>query len=243
MGDHALFFHLGLEDKDHVLKNKAKEINEKWQAYMKKEFYNKGIPLEEFDIENPKKVKISLNAEDYGKIGDINGFDFDGLFNLLNETREFKMEVKRRLENNEWLGWLFYSFAIHVIMELDAFYARILGKQSVAADIQFYNKMSKDHSGFAEKLSDTVKENEDLENLLRSAYNQDPKLNETITENQQYKLLSLKYLEMIEGAAIDLQSQVHNNQIKFTIHPNLIDHVVREQSNATAKLLLLKDQI
>lgn len=240
IGEHALFLHLGIEEEK--LKARAKEIHDHWMNYMQEQFYDKGIALEKFDIGNPNKVKISLDAEDYKKLGNINSFNFAGLFELIEETRAYKTEVKQRLEANEWLGWLFHSFVVHVLMELDAFDARIKGKQSEIDDIKFYNKMSKDHTGFAEKLSDKVAENKELEDLLRDVYNKEPSLNETITEKDQYKLISLKYLEMIEGASIDLQNKVHNKNMYFTIHPDLIDHVVREQSNATIKLLKMKSQ-
>lgn len=234
MGDHALFFNLLLEEPK--LKERALELNKKWLNFMKVEFSDKGINIENFDLETRKNVKVFLTPEEITKIEA--SFNFDELLILLEELKNFKQKLLDILNKGEWIGWAYKSFVEHTLMELSSFHNRIQGKQTPLLDIKFYNKMSKEHTGFADNLTDYTPENIEIKNTLRNVFNTMPLLNGS--EKEQYIILSQKYLEGIEKTSTDIQKMIHDKNYSSIIHPELINHVVREQQRATMKLKELK---
>ena len=234
MADHALFLHLLFEEAN--LKSEALSHNQRWTAFMKRQFEDKGIIIETFDPKMPKKVKVSLTDDEANKL--MNGFDYDGLFALLTKLRAFKQGALDALNAGKWLGWAYPSFVKHVLMELDAFQNRILGVQTQETDIKFYNEMSHDHVGFTDNLTDYTPNNMKLKDELRAVFKSMPTLNGT--ERQQYILLSIKYVQDIEKSATDVQDMIHKGTYQGIIHPALIDHVVREEQRANMKLSAIK---
>ena len=231
--DHALFLHLLLEDENQILKTQAMKLNQKWMAFMKHNFEDIGIKIETFDVKTRQKVKVYLTDAEIETVIN-NKLNYQDLFSLLSELREFKIDIINKLSSGKWIGWVYPTFAQHILMELDAFSNRIQGIQSTDDDIKFYNKMSKDHTGFADNLTDYTSKNIDLKNILRDVFNKDPTLNGS--EKEQYILLSIKYVSDIEKTAYDIQQKIHDGQFDSIIHPALIDHVVREQQRAGLKL-------
>lgn len=242
MGDHALFLHLLLEDPDNILKKTALELNKKWEIFMKKQFIDKGIPIEQYDINNPKAVKIELTQTERKLLS--TNFPFNEFFALLKELKDFKTLIQKKLQDGEWIGWIYPSFIDHILMELENLLYRIQGKSDKLKDMNFYNKMSKDHAAFADNLTDYSPEYLQLKEKLRDTFNKMPELSNN--ERDQYIILSLKYVKDVGDAGLDLQQKIHSNSsqhqliYKGIIHPALIDHVVREQQRAELKLREMK---
>lgn len=239
MKEHAEVAHLSLELPEE--KNLAFELMNKWDQFMKKEFVNKGVQIELANYNNPTDVKVEMTDQDFSKIN-INQFDFATLFTLLSQLRQYEQSIITRLNNGEWLGWLYLSYAQHILMELDTFERRIKGQISPMEDLEFYVQMSQEHTGVAEKLTDKLPENFNLEEILRQSYNKAPlPLKDNKDEMQQIILTSFKYIQEVGATGIDLQKKILNKEYKGLLRQDVIDHVVREQVKAEKMVLKLKN--
>ncbi|ARF08622.1 hypothetical protein Catovirus_1_672 [Catovirus CTV1] len=240
MKEHADVISISLELPEE--RNLALEQKQKWHRFMKKEFMDKGIKIELANYDEPNKVKIELTEQDFSKIN-IKEFDFPTLFTLLTELREFEESLINRLNKGEWMGWLYLSYVQHVLMELNSFERRIKGVIPVNEDLEFYVQMSKEHTAIAEKLTDKLPENFDLEKILRQSYDKSPlMLYSSKHEMEQIILASFKYVQEIGNASIDLQKKILNKEYKGLVRQDMIDHVVREQVKAEKMVLAIKNK-
>jgi len=227
--EHMEIFYLAIEE--NTLKDTGKELKEKWGDFLDKEFVDKGIVYEKARLDDPDSVKVFLDESDFEKIGELGRFDFDGLTNLLRETRNYKDTVHKKLDSGEWIGWLYPSLAEHVILELDMFYKRITGKLTPEDDIAFFVKMSKDHITVAGKLTDPSTQNESIEHKMWQIRNNAPK--DINVDN------ALNYVNEVKIASEELQKIIHAKTFLGIIPPDLADHDQREQVYATKKIMML----
>jgi hypothetical protein len=230
--DHAHIYSLALE-KPVTLKAQAAEAHQKWEEYMNKEFYSKGIVKEEYDPQNPKKVKILLDENDFAKL-DIQQFDFATMFKLLAELKASKQMVLAAIKDKkDWLGWVYPSLAQHVLEELEMFEKRIQGQLTPEQDIAFYVKMCKDHIAVSEKLVDPDPQNDPLSAMMKAIVKKAPL--GTNNANQ-----AMAYIQEVDKAGHDTQQQIHFKKLLCIIPPELIDHDVREHNYALARLGQIK---
>ena len=229
--EHMLFFHLGLEVPE--LKKQALELHEYWNKYL----------LESFEKKNIQANKIILDDSDFQKLGDLNPLiQKEVLAVLLDKTMNFKKTIRAKLEAGQWIGWIYLSFAKHVIKEAEFFVKKIKDEPiSVEEEIKFWNDVNGEHMGLASHLLDPEFENDALIAKANAFYHQHKILNQNVDKT--FLDLSIKFTEELSKFAKETQVAVHNGSVHSLIHPMLIDHDVREGERSMKMLQKMKEFI
>jgi hypothetical protein len=133
---------------------------------------------------------------------------------------EFQLGILGRLNNGEWLGWLFPTFVRHVTQETKYAISKVSGEDiSDLDEIRFWDHINKEHSSFDARLLDPEEKD-----LIEKATDLENKFEGISCCHRMYLILSLKYskeLDAFHQAAKELKP-------KSVIHPALLDHVIRE---------------
>ena len=74
---------------------------------------------------------------------------------LAQELRAYKMDILKSLNEGKWVGWIFPSFARHIIQELDYFVDKLNNvRYSTKDELDFWNHINSDHAAFESHLLD-----------------------------------------------------------------------------------------
>lgn len=230
--EHAHIFYLGLEAEP--LKSKGKELEDKWKSFLKAEFEDKGI-VYELQNENHSEIKVSLNEADFAKLGDLSQFNFDKLTELLQETRDYKMQIKDELDKGNWIGWVYPHLVVHLTLELDMYYKRIQGKVKPDEDIAFYVEMAEDHIAITEKLTDPDEENEKLEERMRKLKKNAPL--DTVDANE-----AANYVQAVDQSDGEILKMMLDKIFKGIIPLDFMYHNLREHNRALEQLKKLQNR-
>jgi hypothetical protein len=208
LSEHALFLHLGLEDKK--LKKQALHLHKKFEKF-REEFNN-----DPFDMD-------SMNS----------------VLPLIKKERHFKVNVLKRLNNGEWIGWIFPLFVNHTILELDYVVDKLNGIQmTISEEIEFWNRINSEHAAFAAHLLDP-QERESV--LAADAASEKFK---TLPNDEIDMWLNLSIAASKELDQFNKKARTAGKNVKSVIHPVLLDHVIREgeRSILTLKNLLASNE-
>lgn len=208
LSEHALFLHLGLEDKK--LKKQALHVHKKFEKF-REEFNN-----------NPLDIELMNSA-----------------LPLIKKERHFKVNVLKRLNNGEWIGWIFPLFVNHTILELDYLVDKLNGIQmTFAEELEFWNRINSEHAAFAAHLLDPQERES-----VRTADAQSEKF-KTLPQDEIDMWLKLSLEASKELDAFNKKARTAGKGIKSVIHPVLLDHVIREgeRSILTLKNLLASNE-
>lgn len=152
---------------------------------------------------------------------------------LAKELRDYKIQVLSRLNDGEWIGWIFPTFARHIIMELDYFVDKLNGIQYTDHDeILFWNMINGEHAQFAAHLLDPSEQAlfEQANNIAEKFANL-PK-----NELEMFRKISLQSAKELDKYNKAAQQRITTNTVKSVIHPVLIKHVIREGQRSIATL-------
>ena len=171
--EHSLFLHLGLEDTS--LKAQGMELYEQWKYFMNKTFVVTGI-------DNPDRpIPIVLNNDHYASLQNVD-IDFGYVLELIDKLRKYKEGVIKRLENGEWLGWLWITFVRHILRELEFLDFKINKNHVIKRDLKytdeiaFWNTTNGEHIGMGAHLLDPDTKNDDLFKAANDLYHLFPKI-------------------------------------------------------------------
>lgn len=202
MSEHALFLHLGLQpdsvnDKLHVFKLKADAF---------KIHKNLAALLKTIE-KNPRATKHVLPE--------------------MKMLREFKLKILKALNSGTWMGWLYPSLIIHMILELDFFVDKLNDKKFSAKDlINFWNLHNKQADGATAHLLDPsevelFKQGQKIEEKY-------DKLKWTNNDEDLMLKLSIKTGKELDNYGSTIKPGLKTGKVKSIIHPVLLEHEARE---------------
>jgi len=210
----------------HDIKNHALDLHNKWKKLMKTTFISKGV--------DPNK--IVLESDDILKVTKI---DENKLMSLIDESHKLNDEIIFLLEKNEWIGWIFLSFAKHLQEETNYFKNKITGQQMTAKDeIAYINHHHMTEMGVTEKMIDPSPANDALaakikifsEGKIQKINNNDVILLNNLDNDEIQSMLnlSLKYSKELVAFAKETGAKIDNKQLKSIINPVIAHHIERE---------------
>lgn len=147
---------------------------------------------------------------------------------LVLTTQEFKAQVLTRLNNGEFLGWLFPLFVDHIRREGDYFLAALRGQKfDSCTEAQIWLTFMAEHSAFAAHLLDPSEAEEirkalELQSQLGALFH-----NCGSALSDQFKALTMKSGQDLDAYFNSLGIGKPDGA-KSVIHPLLAEHVVRE---------------
>ncbi|MBA3751273.1 DUF2935 domain-containing protein [Candidatus Dependentiae bacterium] len=149
---------------------------------------------------------------------------------LTRELRAYKMDVVNTLKSGKWIGWIFPSFAKHIVRELDYFVDKLNGvPYSKKQEVKFWDKINSDHAAFAARLLDPKERESSITAEETSMKIADIASNDHAgKEEAMFIKISLKASKELDEFNRKTQKGIKQNTVQSVIHPVLIDHVVRE---------------
>ena len=212
--EHPLFIHLLIEDIP--LKTQAMKLHQRGQVYMKKTYESKGI----------NNYKVFLDYKDTAKLF-INDIDTKELRDLIKENKNLLLEIKKRLENGEWLGSAYPSFIDHLLLELGYLENVLTGNHYTTKEVlHFINVHNSGEVGVTAKLLDPAPENEGSLQTAQKLQKEFLKLDKE--EQKMLEKLTLEKTKELNQFAEKTKQALKNKKLKSIIHPVLLDHVMRE---------------
>ena len=155
--------------------------------------------------------------------------NFQKLYRLLAELKEFKVHVLRRLNSGEWLGSAFPSFVDHILRELIYFEEKLNGRVfTEQEEVEFWNGINADHAGFASHLLDPTEVA-----LTDKADETSKKIRSLPVANVVLALEAGKELSDFNKQTLHAAM---SNKVKSVINPDLLKHVIREGEHGQAVL-------
>ena len=228
MMEHSLFLYLGLVDAN--LKQKAKELQKKWEDFMNKNFVSKNVD----------NHKIFLDKNDLNKIDNIN---INEVKDLLDKTKKYKSDVLNRLNSGEWLGWSFPSFVKHILKEANYFEQKLNNKKlSQREEVKFWNSINGEHMGVTSHLIDPALENDKEFDTADNFYHKFMELNKH-GEEASFVAMSINFTKELDKFAKKTQNLIKSKKFKSLIHPVLIEHQIREGERSASILNTIKNEI
>lgn len=202
LSEHALFFHLGLEEAD--LKEASLDVHHAWEKF------RKTIPGRAGESETDEVVARYLE--------------------MTRDLRAMKIHVLKRLNDGEWLGWIYPSFADHVRRELD-YSVNLLtdnlggGEKRARTELCGWLQFMAEHAAFADHLLDA-----DERELMQEVTEIQGNLEEL---HGRCRSITPQLIDMSQKAGKALDRYFTNLDANITkvnsiIHPVLALHVVRE---------------
>ena len=198
-----------------------------WSQQMSEHALFLHLGLEEAEL---KARGLELH-EQWEAFRNSGGQDERELSRLMAELLAYKREVLQRLKAGEWLGWIFTSFAKHIILEAKYFISKLNNEQTDPNyEAEFWNHIIGDHAGFTAHLLD-ITEHELVAAMLK-IQNKTLKIE---NEAQMFLALAIQYAKALRDAHVSvanseyLRGQAPPSSI---IHPVLLQHVIREEDRA-----------
>lgn len=227
--EHA--FMLSLMITNDELKETAKKLQLKWKNYLKKTFEDRGID----------KFKIVLDDNDFEQL-DLDNFDIQEVKDMIVELHDFKASVKNKVDHGVWIGWVFPSFAKHILDELNHFSREFAGnKLDPDTRMNFWNVHNAEEAGLTAHLLDPDLKNDEDINKADNYYHQ--VMNMRVgTEDDQMIVMSIKFAKQLDEMVTQTAEKVHGHKIKSIIHPALIDHISREEKRCLYVLQQINNQ-
>lgn len=221
--EHCLLLHLGMVDES--LQQKGKDLFSRWETFMIDNFYSKGVDGE----------KIVLENSDFLKIDKID----ENIWVLIDDLRQYKLEIIRRLKNGQWLGWIWITFADHLLEELEHFEKKIKGIViPKTEEIDFYNDMNSDHAALTAHYLDPIPKNQ---NLIQESMDYSHRKLELNAKDKAYLQLSIDFAKELDDFSLRLKNLMVKKQLDSIIHPVFIEHDIREGRRSIYMLNLLKN--
>ena len=235
--EHALFLHLGIVT-NLDLKQKGLVLNQRARQHLQNMFVSKGID----------EHKIALDESDFAKLGnDVQG-NIDQALSIVAEIKKYKQQVLAAIieaeENGSWIGWIYQSFAEHVLLELDFFQKMAMGTvPSVRAQCIFWNRINAEHVGMASHFLDPTFENDEdiakADTQYHECHPENPR-KPAPTDDNQFLVLTLQCIDQLDVLQRETERKVTNGEAKSVIHPTLAAHDVREGLRAKYALSRLR---
>lgn len=216
LSEHTLFLHLGLEVEP--LKSYGDKLHQLWENF------RATFPDETFqgDVESLLTFNyLSEQTKDY-KINTLN---------FLTDCIKNADAIPRA-----WLGWIFPTFAEHVIRELNFAQDKANGRQiSPQDEINFWRIINKEHALFDAHLLDPSEAD-----LIKTAYQLAEKIEGDQTcESRIFVKISLDAIKELDKYHLKGKSLLNNNQVRSIIHPALLTHVIREGQRSIDRITKL----
>lgn len=157
---------------------------------------------------------------------------------LSKKLREFKVDVLRRLNAGEWIGWIFPLFARHIILELDYMVDKLTGiTYSDKDEVAFWNTINSEHASFAAHLLDPSERD-----LFIKADELSQSFPSVKSEEDMLVHISLNAAKDLDTYNKAARITMKGNELLSIIHPVLLDHVIREGQRSIQTLDRLKDK-
>ncbi|MBA3751274.1 DUF2935 domain-containing protein [Candidatus Dependentiae bacterium] len=159
---------------------------------------------------------------------------------LIKELRAYQMDVITTLKSGKWIGWIFPSWAKHITGELDYFVDKLNNvPYSAEREVKFWDKVNSDHAALEARLLDP-KERE----LSIKADETSQKIAQIATDSEEAQFIKLSLMASKELDAFNKQTGdgIKQNKIQSTIHPMLLEHVMREGKRSIEILTKLQKQ-
>lgn len=164
--------------------------------------------------------RLQRKAKELKEEWDVDEITVDDILDLIKKTRELKEDCLERLENREWIGWLYPAFFKHTLLELQYFEDKVNGKEYTKIDeANFWNKIAGDHAKMSAHLLDLSEES--LVSTMFAIGNFSDNAPLTIDEVKQN---IEELLKLHKEAKIDKPLSI--------IPPMLLKHDIREEERA-----------
>ncbi len=152
---------------------------------------------------------------------DIN--HMNSLLPILKKEREYQIKAAKILKDGKWIGWLYPLFLDHITMELDYFVDKLNGvKYTPQEELNYWNRVNGEHASFSVRLLDPYeKKSISKADRIAQEFQDIPQ-----TELDMMIKLSLKASKELDEFHKATRSNFKN--IRSTIHPVLLGHVIRE---------------
>lgn len=233
--EHMVFLHLGLVDNN--LKGQAGSLQTEWLGYLNGLFGGTGIDVNIITLSHKQTQAVLDNASKrYGK-------KFEQIINdavkLINKTIKYVESVITILnKGNKWVGWIYLSFAKHILNETIYFGSKLTEQMDPLNEIKYIFHHHDTELGVAEKLLDPEPQNNDAKETIEtyikhtrpSWSGQDRAVLENFDKSEQVALLdlSLKYSKELIKFAKDTGIKLERGKIHSILSPVLARHVQRE---------------
>lgn len=197
-----------------------------WSRQMSEHALFLHLGLEKPDIKAEAK-KLHEKWEKFRK----SGHSEKQLSSLLPELKSFKKRILNRLNNGEWLGWIFSLFADHILRELEFFEKKLKGHVSEHEELLFWKRINQDHADFTAHLLDPQETK-----LIDKAQDTSKRFHRMGEDVKTLRALSLNASKEMDKFTKAGEEGIKAKKIKTVIHPVLISHVVREEERSVEKI-------
>lgn len=152
------------------------------------------------------------------------------LATLITHTRDLKTQILERLENREWIGFLYPSFVRHQIKELDYFDNIISGVMFTREELlAFWNDHNMDYVKLIPHLLDPS------EQTLIAQVQQLDSFPVYASDDEMFVDWSIRFAEELNNFQLSSQQILPES----VIHPVLLEHQIREVNRGLQVLQVL----
>lgn len=256
ISQHNLFLKLGLAPTE--LKLRAYELHLKWADLLESRFHD---PLRRAGL-GDSIHKIFLDTADLDAIGELSERDLERMEKLLDEQRDFELELLELLGSGQWIGAIYPSFVAHIARETKLTKAIVSGIPMTVNELTnaFIHDAAED-AGLTAHLLDPrpvnmpdIEKAHDFQRIFMSLY-PERELDDiertyiglSVASGEQLDMHSA--LDSMKRFAqfgletkekIDRGKQEKRTVLFSTIHPLLITHNLREHLRAIETLERIK---
>lgn len=196
-----------------------------WARQMSEHALFAHLGLEDPDLKDAA-LQTHLALEDFRKRfnqspNNINVMN--SILPLLKKEREFQISLLEKINQGNWIGWIFPLFLTHVTLELDYFVDKLNGiKYRPEDEVIFWNRINSEHAAFAAHLLDPS------ERELFVAADQMSLKFMNIPKSEREMMIKLSLIASKELDKFAKDAQAAGKTVKSIIHPVLLAHVIRE---------------